>query len=222
MSGLPGQRRARRSLVAAAVAVMAGATVVAVLLSRTPGSSGDWAQAPARVQAVMWPEPRPLADFELTAQDGRAFRRESLRGQWNFLFFGYTACPDVCPMSLQAMREMRRHLLEADAAAADYRFILVSVDPANDRPEDLAAYLEWFGPAFTGLTGDPAELDRLARSLAVKYEVFEDGEGGRSIDHTSSVLVVDPEARMVGALPAPLRPTAMLGQFEALRAYLDD
>jgi len=201
---------------------MAGATAVAFLLSRPAVPSGDWARAPATVQAVMWPEPRPLAAFELVAQDGRAFRRESLLGQWNFLFFGYTACPDVCPMSLQAMREMRRYLLESDPAAVDYRFILVSVDPANDRPEDLYTYLEWFGAGFTGLTGDRAELDRLARSLAVKYEVFEDEQGTRSIDHTSSVLVVDPEARMVGALPAPLRPTAMLGQFEALRAYLDD
>lgn len=222
MSSLSRHRGLRRPLVAGAIAVMAGVTAVAVLFSRPAGPMRDWARAPATVQAVMWPEPRPLAEFELTAQDGSAFRRESLRGQWNFLFFGYTACPDVCPMSLQAMREMRRYLVESEPAAADYRFILVSVDPANDRPEDLAVYLEWFGPAFTGLTGERDELDRLARSLAVKYQVFEDEQGGRSIDHTSSVLVVDPEARMVGALPAPLRPTAMLGQFEALRAYLDD
>lgn len=222
MSIRAGIRMPRRPLVGTAIVIMAGATLASVLLSRPAVPSGDWAQAPSMVQAVMWPEPRPLADFELTAQDGRTFRRESLLGQWNFLFFGYTACPDVCPMSLQAMRGMRRILLDGEPAAKNYRFILVSVDPANDRPEDLAVYLDWFGPAFTGLSGQPAELDRLARSLAVKYEVFEDERGGRSIDHTSSVLVVDPQARMVGALPAPLRPEAMAQRFEALQAYLDD
>jgi len=222
MSTRVGVRILRRPLVGMAIVIMAGATLASVLLSRPAGPSGGWAQAPAMVQAVMWPEPRPLADFELTAQDGRIFRRESLLGQWNFLFFGYTACPDVCPISLQAMRGMHQILLDGEPAATNYRFILVSVDPANDRPEDLALYLDWFGPAFTGLTGEPAELDRLARSLSVKYEVFEDEGGGRSIDHTSSVLVVDPQARMVGALPAPLRPAAMARQFEALQAYLDD
>lgn len=218
---VPGrQGKVRRPLVGVAIVIMACATIAAYVLSRTADPVGSWARASPEVQAVMWPEPRPLADFTLTAHDGRPFSRASLMGEWSFLFFGYTACPDVCPISLQAMRGMRSLLLEADPSAASYRFILVSVDPAQDSPGDLAGYLRQIEPSFTGLTGDPGELETLARSLAVKYAVFEDDSGRRTIDHTSSVIVVDPQARMIGALPAPLRPTAMARQFRELRAYV--
>lgn len=214
--------RKRRPVIPIMIGIMTAASVAAVLMSRPAGPSGEWARAPSAVQAVMWPEPRPLAEFELTTGDGRPFSRESLLGQWNFLFFGYTGCPDVCPTSLYAMRELRQRLLDEESSAENYRFIFVSVDTENDRPEDIGPYLDWYDPEFVGLTGRSEELARLAQSMAVKYAVVQDEQGARSIDHTSSVLIVDPQARMVGALPPPLRPSSMKAQFGALRGYLEE
>ncbi len=203
------------------LAIMAGLLLAGIWVSQQQeDGSSSWGRAPAEVQAVMWPEPNPLPDFTLQDQHGRTVGRELFTGQWSFVFFGYLGCPDVCPLSLQAMAGMRAQLIEAGAKDSDFRFVFVSVDPDNDRPEQIREYLAWHDGDFVGLLGEPEELDRLARSMAVKYVEFVSESGYRSIDHTSSVMIVDPRGRVVGALSAPLTPNRMVEQFQRLRAWL--
>lgn len=201
---------------------IAGAALLAGLwagqqLSTRPG---DWANAPPEVRAVLWPEPREPGDFNLQTQHGERFGPEQLRGQWSFMFFGYLQCPDVCPTTLSALRDLRRTLLERDPEAGRYRFIFVSVDPEFDRPEGMGPYLDYFDPAFIGLSGPAEALQPLTSSLAVMHSEHVDDNGRRSIDHTSSVMVFDPDGHAVGALPPPHHPQSMLARFEALRRHL--
>lgn len=216
---MPGRRLL---LIALLLAAMAGSTLAGLWVSRQASGTSAWGKAPPAVQAVMWPEPRPLADFELRTQHGEPFGPADLAGRWSFMFFGYLGCPDVCPTSLHAMREMRKHLLERQPGAAEYRFVFVTVDPKSDRPEEMIDYLAWYDPEFIGLHGPAGEIERLADSLAIRYQEFVDDSGYRSIDHTSSVLMIDPDGRMTGALPPPLRPELMVEQFERLQAYVTD
>lgn len=206
-------------LVSILLAVMAGSTFAGLWLNRPTQAETSWGAAPPAVQAVMWPEPRPLARFELQDQHGEPVGPDRLTDRWSLVFFGYLDCPDVCPTSLHAMREMRRHL--AEGGGEPPRFVFVSVDPANDTPEDIADYLAWYDPEFIGLHGPAEQVAKLADSMAVKYEEFVDEDGRRSIDHTSSLMIVDPKGRMVGALPPPLQPERMLEQFERLQAHMD-
>lgn len=206
-------------LISILLAIMAGSTFAGLWLNRPTQADTSWGAAPPAVQAVMWPEPRPLAEFELHDQNGEPVGPDRLTDRWSLVFFGYLDCPDVCPTSLHAMREMRRHLAERDGGPP--RFVFVSVDPANDTPEDIADYLAWYDPEFIGLHGPAEQVARLADSMAVKYEEFVDDSGRRSIDHTSSLMIVDPKGRMVGALPPPLQPERMIEQFDRLKAYMD-
>lgn len=181
-----------------------------------------WSQAPAEIKFLLWPEPHTPAEFQLHTQHGERFTRQDFLGQWNFVFFGFLSCPDVCPTTLTVLSELRGALLADDAQAAGHRFIFVSVDPDNDTPENIASYLDFFDPDFIGLHGDAQALQPLLTSLSVMaIEVVNEKTSARSIDHTSSVILIDPQGRAVGALPPPHDPAQMQKRFAQLRAYLE-
>lgn len=207
----------RRSLL---IAGLAGASVLALGLARRRGSDPGWATAAPELQAILWPAPRPVDDFELRTQHGQAFGAAQLRGQWNFLYFGYLQCPDVCPTTMQSLHGLRQLLVAEDPQAAASRFVFVSVDPGNDTPGRIGAYLGYFDRELLGLSGDPAQLARLAASLGVMYAEHVDERGVRSMDHTTSIIVVDPQGRGVAALAGPHQPRQMLQQFGELRRHL--
>ncbi len=211
----------RRPLLAL-LALAASATAVLVTgCGRQPEAPlAAWRRAPDEVRAVLWPEPRTLPDFTLTTQHGQRFGPAQLRGQWSFLFFGYLNCPDVCPVTLHALRAFRRLLQEHDSEAAGYRIVFVSVDPERDTAASIGPYLAHFDADFIGLSGAPEELRRLADALAVRYATVTDADGLVTIDHTSSVMVVDPQGRVVGALRPPHQPERMVASFIRLRDYL--
>jgi len=211
----------RRLLPPIVLGVMGLSLLVGLGLGNKPPSDGlPWNSAPPEVQAVLWPEPRPLSDFELTTLDGESFVPASLHGQWSFIFFGYLTCPDICPSSLHAMREMGRMLDDRQSSALERQFIFISVDPAHDKPEAIRTYLDWFDAGFLGLTGSDSQLATLARSMAVKFEEHIDADGYRSIDHSSSLMIIDPAGRVVGAIPPPLQPERMVTQFERLQDFM--
>lgn len=154
---------------------------------------------------VELPEPRVIADFRLQDQAGRPFELDDLRGRWSVLFFGYTSCPDICPNTLYQMHQAREALAERFAADRLPVFYLVSVDPERDSPDRLAAYVEHFDPAFHGLTGADAQLRALALQLGVVYHIapHDPGDTQYAVDHSASLLVLDPQARLYGVMPAP-------------------
>lgn len=194
--------------------------LAALLVSRLLPSTPDWASAPPEVRAMLWPEPRPVGEFDFLTQHGESFQPADLRGQWSFLFFGFLDCPDVCPLSLLALRDFRRALIGADPAAERYRYLFVTVDPANDTPDRIGPYVEFFDPDFIGLGGSVESLESLASSLAVRYREVVDERGRRSIDHSGALFVADPSGRVVATFPPPHDPRSMLEQFERLRDYL--
>ena len=193
-----------------------------VYLRQHPSGAAGQARGPvpAELQAILWPEAHPVAAFHLRTQRGESFGAGQFRGQWNFVFFGYLSCPDICPTTLQTLSVFRRRLLANDPGAGRYRFVFVSVDPANDDAEHMAAYLAYFDRDFIGLVGEPDELARLARSMGAGYASHVDEKGVRSIEHSTAVLLVDPAGQVVGGLPAPHDPERMLVSFNGLRRYL--
>jgi protein SCO1 len=149
----------------------------------------------------------PLALPALVAADGSPFPAERLRGRWSIVFFGYTSCPDICPMTLQLLSEVARQ-------AGDTQFIFVTVDPARDTPERLKAYLAHFDPRFVGLSGGRGELERFAASLGAGYAPS--GSGG--FDHSTSLFAVDPQGRLAGVLLRPEEPARIVADLATLRS----
>lgn len=211
------RRRSRWLLLSTAFAALMIATAWWVI--QRPVVS-DWASAPPALQGVMWPVARPVADFELRDQHGQRFDAKRLRGHWSLLYFGYLQCPDVCPTTLQSLHALSELIARSGAEATLPQVVFITVDPEHDSAQRLASYLSYFDERFIGLTGDPAQLALLARSLGVMYAEYRDPNGMRSMDHTTSVLIVDPQARAVAALPAPHQPATMLHQWLQLRDHL--
>jgi protein SCO1 len=169
-------------LVRRRVRAAAGALVViAALAGCTPP------QPPFALQNVTGLLP-PLR-FNLTNQDGRPVSADDFRGKVVLLYFGYTNCPDVCPLTL-AVLEHAIESLKADATRV--RVLFVTVDPARDTVPVLKRYVSAFGPQMVGLRGDAAELSALTRRYRVAYHREPpDAHGYYAVDHSSAVFIFD-------------------------------
>ena len=88
--------------------------------------------------------PRSIQDFSLQDHNGQPFTKASLTGKWSLIFFGYTYCPDICPLTLASIRQFEGLLQETEAADA-VQVVMVTVDPERDTPEKLGAYVKYFG-----------------------------------------------------------------------------
>ena len=182
------------------VALAAGLIAGHQVMQRT----ADWRAA------QLFPNPRLVADFELYTASGERFSRADLEGQWNLLFFGFTNCPDVCPDTL-AMLARSMDQLELMRREEKPQVVFVSVDPDRDQGELLADYVAWFNDDFIGVTGNDAQLQALTRQLGVVYfhEAPDEQTGFYNVDHSASVLIVDPQGRLYGRFAHPLEPDAI-------------
>lgn len=206
-----------RIFLLASLLLLAG---IVILFAAKRASAPDWASATPEVQAILWPGARDVADFSLLDQRGQTFGKNNLQGRWSLLYFGYLQCPDICPTTLQSLSGLRKLLTEAGQQADIPQMVFVSVDPGNDTTERIASYLGYFDKELIGLSGDPDQLERLAQSLGIIYAEHIEPNGVRSMEHTTSVIVIDPKGRGVAALAGAHQPRVLLQQLDALRAFL--
>ncbi|MFI0472868.1 SCO family protein [Halomonas sp. HMF6819] len=135
----------------------------------------------------------PLA-FSLTNDDGEPARAEEYLGKTTLVYFGYTQCPDVCPLTLARFASIFDEL--DDEERDDVQMLLISVDPNRDTPEVLKRYTDAFGPEFTGLTGDKEEIDALTNRYRIAYSFEEPNERGDYIvNHSSAVFAFNDEGQ---------------------------
>lgn len=152
--------------------------------------------------ATLLPRPIELPQFSLVDQDGDTFTHDSFRDRWSVVFFGFTHCPDVCPVTLQVLASARGQLAEAGQLPLP-QIVLVSVDPERDTPAVMAEYVRYFGADVTGVTGKPDELRKLADGLGIFFQRAGAGASDYLVDHSAVVLVVDPAARFRAVFGAP-------------------
>lgn len=176
-----------RNLLIAVVlgAAMAAGTWMAMNIKRT---------VPAPTTATVLPSPANMPVFSLLDHEGRRIDQNIFVGQWDLVFFGFTTCPDICPLTLQTLSAARRQLKEAGQAPLP-RIVLVSVDPERDTPEVLAKYISAYGDTTLGITGELDELRKLTGGLGVFFEKNTGSDGTYSVDHSAVVIVVDPAGR---------------------------
>jgi protein SCO1/2 len=152
--------------------------------------------------ATVLPAGNELPDFALFDQYGAAAGRSVFEGQWDVVFFGFTNCPDICPATMTVLGQARREL-DARGQNPLPRIVLVSVDPERDTPEAMARYVAYFGDDNLGLTGELAEVRKLTDALGVFFQkAGADGEV-YGVDHSTVVLVIDPEGRLKALFSAP-------------------
>lgn len=146
--------------------------------------------------------------FTLTAENGQRVSDSDFHGRYMLAFFGFTNCPDVCPMTLQRIAdafEAAPHLKDRVTP------VLISVDPERDTPEKLKAYVGYFGPTFRGLTGTPAEIGAVLKAYGVyaKKVPLKDSALGYTIDHSSFIYLFDPDGAFVTVFDPSMDSTAL-------------
>jgi protein SCO1/2 len=145
-----------------------------------------------RVYAL--PEPRPIADFVLTDQDGRQRSFSSLRGHPVLVYFGFANCPNVCPAALQRLAVL--HTTDGGALKAA-KVVMISVDGERDSPAALKRFLAPISPDFIGLTGEPRATAAIAaRFPAVFFREPAAKDGGYNVGHSPEIFVVDKQGRL--------------------------
>ena len=147
-------------------------------------------------------------DFSLDTAGG-PFRLQDQRGKVVLLFFGYTFCPDVCPTNLALMAQALNALSEEELKRV--QGVFVSVDPARDTIDKLAAYTNHFHSAIAGVTGSPDAVARVAGQYGAVYRKVEgESEGGYLVDHSSNTYVVAPDGSLHATLPHAAPPQQIL------------
>jgi protein SCO1/2 len=144
---------------------------------------------PYKYQGSLIDPPAPAADFQLTTQHGEVFRLSEQRGKIVLIFFGYTHCPDVCPVSLSEFKQIKNQLGDL---ADQVEFVFITVDPERDTAEYLGQYLANFDPTFIGLSGTPEQLEPVYKSYGVYHQKVETGSAaGYLVDHTARMYIID-------------------------------
>ncbi len=196
-------------LIAVALGVALAAGIVVAL------RQADDAATP--LTATVLPAPAALPAFRLVDDDGKDVGPEVFEGHWNLVFFGFTQCPDVCPLTLQTLSQARRDL-EAAGQSPLPRIVLVSVDPERDTPERLKAYVDSFGSGNLGLTGETAEIRRLTDALGIWFARVGDDSDHYGVDHSAAVIVIGPDGRYRAVFSAPHEAGAFVRDLPLLAA----
>ena len=131
----------------------------------------------------------PDLDFHLVDDHGKNVTAQDYRGKVVLLYFGYTHCPDVCPLALAQLHVVMQRLGPlADGA----RILFVSVDPARDTPDVMHAYVNAFDPRAVGLTGSPREIEALSKRYRSAFTREPDrADGQYEVSHSSAIYIFD-------------------------------
>lgn len=165
-------------------------TVLVAILLVGCSSPAQPTATPAPEGVTIIEPPLQPNSFTLTDQNGKSVRLDDLKGKLTLLTFGYTHCPDVCPVTLANFKAIKGELNET---AGQVNFVFVSVDGARDTPEVLGKYLALFDPTFIGLTGDEATLQKIVKDYGAVFYKDEKNTSSPNytVTHTSSSFLVD-------------------------------
>ncbi len=221
LSVAPARRPAPGRRASAALAALG----VAILLAVAAAGSLDRRAMPRlltdaelrRAGAYMFDSARELPEFALLDHHGERFDRQSLRGRWTLLFFGFSRCPDVCPTTMALLGRFAE-TLRGLPEQADTQVVMVSVDPARDRVAELARYVPRFNPEFLGVTGELADIQRLAAALATPFHTLPGQGRDYQMEHGAELLLINPRGEFHGFFKAPLELSRLGPAYRSVRA----
>jgi protein SCO1/2 len=131
----------------------------------------------------------PDLQFTLINGQGRTVHAPHYLGKIDMVYFGYTHCPDICPLTLATVKEAFHKL---GPSASQVQLLFISVDPSRDTPKVLHTYVTAFGPHFIGLTGTQQQLQTLMKRYRVTYSYGKpDSHGNYVVEHSDGIFVFD-------------------------------
>jgi protein SCO1/2 len=194
-----------------------GGLILLVTIGRDAAESGSTSgpsTSPA-AETFLYADVRDAPPIDLVDPDGRPFSLAALRGRQVLVFFGYTHCPDVCPVTIGNVSEVLGMVGPGTQA------VFASIDPERDTTAWLKEYVRFMPAGFTALTGTPAQVRSAADAWGVRYARVEtDSADAYSMSHTADVFLVDAEGRLRAHFPFGTKPEAMVPVLRSVAASM--
>ncbi len=161
---------------------------------------------------------RTIKAFELQDVEGQPITQDVFDDTWSLVFFGFTHCPDVCPITLHVMKDVVAKLEEQQQTPP--QIVFVSVDPVRDTAEIMKEYIGYFDEEFVGITGDVNQVHSLTSSLGIvaSFTANADDPENYGVDHTASLLLVDPQRRVRAKVTPPHDASKIIADFLTMTA----
>ncbi|MFL2720655.1 MAG: SCO family protein [Gammaproteobacteria bacterium] len=153
----------------------------------------------------LFENPKEISDFSFYSSNGKEFNKSDLNNKWTLMYFGFTRCPDECPTTMYQISKLIKVLREKEYPLEDKQWVLVSIDPERDSPEDINKYAKGFDEAFIGVSNIRPMLISLATQLSVNNVM----PGGDSMDHShldnhvNNIILLNPKGEFAGVFRPP-------------------
>jgi len=166
--------------------------------SHTDSASGPVAPG-GELEAYSYSPPKDVAKFTLTDQDGQPFSVGGA-GKVRVVYIGYTNCPDVCPLTMINLKNVRQRL---GPLADEVSFVMITADPAHDSPPVMKTFLSGFDPTFIGLSGSQSQLEPVWAEFGapVNPESAPDSAAGFSVSHPATLYVLNKNGQLALKIP---------------------
>ncbi len=187
--------------------------------------------------ATRYPDPAQIENVNLVDANGDLFTEQKLRGQWSLVFFGFTSCPDVCPLTMEELAHFYRRYDESGLDNIP-NVVFISVDPERDGVQEVADYMNRFDQRFIGLTGETEAIADVANQFYVAYSSDSDSTMGSHeghmapsasdspsmqnddyiLSHAVHLSLVNPQGQLHSVIRPPIRRKTMMELYPQLIA----
>ncbi|RDI42414.1 SCO family protein [Aquicella lusitana] len=165
----------------------------------------------AEGDGTLFPAPRDIKPFQL-ATDKQSFTQKDFLNHWTLLFFGFTHCSSVCPVTMTMLNQAYEKLQRTYPGV---QVVLVSLDPDRDTPSSVMKYARSFNPNFIGVTGKIPELRKLQSQLGIfAARDASATENNYQLQHTSSILLINPQGKWAGIFKYGMPPEQFANAFD--------
>lgn len=196
------------------IAIIAVGSGILIQSSKPPP-----AELPEFKKTILLPTPKALGEVNFTDHNGQQFGLSQLQGQWSILFFGFTNCPDICPTTMQTLKQVKHDVAHA-GAWHNFRVVMVSVDPERDTTERLKSYVPFFDPKFIGIRASVEHTTAFAKNLGILFfKSKQQASGAYDVDHGAAIILINPEGQYAGVMTAPHIQTDISADLIKLAAY---
>jgi protein SCO1 len=160
------------------------------------------------------PKSKNIAEFNLRDGSGKPFTPHSLEGHYSFLFFGYTHCQGICPMTMNLLAQVYAQLAQEKLTLPHVVFI--TLDPKRDTQQVVGQYAKAFNPRFKGVTGPLITIQQLSKNLGVVSLKTQTDKKNYQIDHSGTLYLMNPTGRLIAVFSPPHEKNALIEDYKTL------
>lgn len=176
-------------------------SIVIIFLWQTLENFFTGPKKPKTISCTLFHPPLEISNFNLNnVYEDKIFNKQSLKGHWNLIFFGYTNCPDICPNTMEIIKDVWNNL---EKHYVPIKFIFITLDPESDDNKVMKKFLVKYNENFIGLNGDKDQINLLKKSLGI-YAKNTIKDGNEIINHSGILLLINPQGKLNAIFSPPL------------------